>query len=311
MATLAQLQAESYWSREVVTPELDWLGDELCRRTGLPRTAAGAKGNTVHLRGGHRSQEWLLHSRWCTDRRYTVQSGLSADQLLHVGATDFVPGEWGTAANRALMREQTGRLITAARAGRLDGVREVLGTLDGKTVTGLDVTTGKRITADDSHLDHWHLTFDRRRCHDQALMRRIVSTALGDPMAMLTDAEQAELLRLIRKLDKGLLSVGSLVEPLVDGKRVAHGVGYYVAHAQEDLAALADQAQATGATVTAIQAAVTGLAVPAPAPVDPDAVARAVLAAVRQPEVLEALARAVAEHAVSAYVATLVAGRAA
>lgn len=37
MATYAQLQAESYWTREIVTDEIDWLGDELCRRTGRTR----------------------------------------------------------------------------------------------------------------------------------------------------------------------------------------------------------------------------------------------------------------------------------
>lgn len=178
MPTLAQLQAEPWWGREIVTPELDWLADELCRRTGRPRVAAGTKGDERHLRGAHRSQEWLLKSRYCTDRRYTVQPGLTEEQARHIGGLDFTPGPWGTTANRALMVAQTGRLVTALRAGKLSGVREVIGTLDGKTVYGI-TASGTRFSADASHLDHWHLTFDRRRLRDRALMQRILETALG------------------------------------------------------------------------------------------------------------------------------------
>lgn len=184
MPTLAQLQDEPWWGREVVTTELDWCADELCRRTGRPRTAAGTKGDEDHLRGGHRSQEWILHSVWCTSRTYTVQSDLTAEQLRHIGALDFVPGVWGTTTNRTLMAAQTRRLVDAAKAGRLDGVREIIGTLDGRTVYAYRVTTGTTFTADDTHLEHWHLTLDRRRLTDWALMERIVTVALGEDDGM-------------------------------------------------------------------------------------------------------------------------------
>lgn len=178
MPTLAQLQAESWWVREIVTPELNWLADELCRRTGRPRVAAGTKGDQNHLRGAHRSQEWILNSRYCTDRRYTVQSGLTAEQARHIAGFDFTPAAWGSATNRKLMVEQTGRLVAALRAGQLSGVLEVIGTLDGKTVYGI-AADGTRFSADSSHLDHWHLTFDRRRLRDRALMERVLKVALG------------------------------------------------------------------------------------------------------------------------------------
>lgn len=198
MPTLAQLQDEPWWDREIVTTELDWFADELCRRTGRPRTAAGTKGNEAHLRGAHRSQEWILRSSYCTSRTYTVQTGLTDVQARHIGGMDFVPGVWGTAANRALVAEQTRRLVDAAKAGRLPGVREIIGTLGGRTVYGYRVATGQTFAADISHLDHWHLTLDRRRLTDRAVMERILAVALGEDEDM--TPEQAAQLAELHKL---------------------------------------------------------------------------------------------------------------
>lgn len=182
MPSYAELQAEPWWSREIVTTELDWLGDEICRRTGRLRDAFGTKGNNVHLSGGHRSQEWILNSDWCTNTSYTVQSGLSADQLRHIGAADFTPAAWGTAANRALVAAQTKRLWDAAKRGELAGLRQILGTLDGRNPIGLNVVSGSIAYPDSSHLDHWHLTFDRKHMRDIGLMRRILTVVIGDDM---------------------------------------------------------------------------------------------------------------------------------
>lgn len=179
MPTLAQLRSEPYWDREIVTEELDWLGDELCRRTGRPRVAFGSKGNEAHTRGAHRSQEWISNSRFCTNTSYTVQSGLSGLQLRHVAGADFTPGDWGSTRNRQLMVEQTNRLVSALKAGTLPGVREVIGTLDGRRVVGTRAD-GSTFGSDDSHLEHWHLTLDRRRCADRSVMERIVAVALGE-----------------------------------------------------------------------------------------------------------------------------------
>lgn len=181
------ITSEIWWTREIVTAELDHLGDTLVSRTGRPATAFGAKGNTAHLRGGHRSQEWILNSEYVSPKgsTYTVQSGLTAEQLRHIAAADWTPGVWGTAANRALMVAITKRLVTAMRAGQLSGVREVIGTLDGKTVHG-ERADGSTFSADDSHLDHVHLTFDRRRMRDAALMAKVADLIVGDEMLDLT-----------------------------------------------------------------------------------------------------------------------------
>lgn len=182
MPSLAQLQAEPWWSREIITDELDWLGDELCRRSGRSRDAFGSKGNTAHLSGGHRSQEWLKNSDWCENRSYTVQSGLSSDQARHIGACDFTPGDWGTASNRALMKQMTRQLFDAARSGRLVGVRQIFGTLDGVRAIGLNVQTNSTTVPDDSHLEHIHLTFDRKYLRDSGLMARIADIITGEDM---------------------------------------------------------------------------------------------------------------------------------
>lgn len=180
--TYQELQSENWWSREIVTDELRWCGSELCRLTGAAATSIGTKGNNCHLNGGHRSQEWIKNSRYCTNRSYTVQSGLTTEQARHIAALDRTPGEWGTAANRAQVAVETRRLLDAAKAGLLDGITQIEGTLDGKTTFGYNVLTGTTFTPDSSHLDHWHLTFDRTRMRDKALMQRIIDAVTGGDM---------------------------------------------------------------------------------------------------------------------------------
>ncbi|MGX7669498.1 hypothetical protein [Plantactinospora sp. DSM 117369] len=176
MATYAQLQAEAWWGREIITPELDWLGDELCRRTKRPRGAFGTKGDHNHLRGAHRSQEWIRKSRYCTSRTYTVQSGLTAVQQRHIAGVDFTPGSAGQ------MVAQCKRLYAALRAGHLEEVREFYGNVDGdKVVDGWDNVRNRAASSDSSHLWHWHLTLDRRSCANRRVMERILAIALGDP----------------------------------------------------------------------------------------------------------------------------------
>ncbi|GAA4718374.1 hypothetical protein [Phytohabitans rumicis] len=190
--TRAQLEAEPWWGREIITTELDWLGDEICRLTHRPRGAAGTKGDIAHLRGAHRSQEWILNSKFCARRAYTVQSGLSDAQRRHIAGFDFTPGEWGTAENRRLMKIYTQRLLTAMRAGRLDEVREMFGTVDGEEVTGWNNVENRFVTAGSSHLDHWHLSIDRRHCANQALMERILAIALGEDDDDMANIQQGD-----------------------------------------------------------------------------------------------------------------------
>lgn len=261
MPSLAQLQAEPWWRREVITAELAWLGDELCRRTNRPRSAWGDKGNEAHLNGGHRSQEWILNSDWCNNSSYTVQSGLSAEQLRHIGAGDFTPETWGSATNRALMVTHTGNLFAAARAGRLTGLRQIFGTLDGRRPIGLNVLSNSTTVPDDSHLDHLHFTFDRRYLRDAALMARIADIVTGDDM---TPEQQAS-------LENVNYATFALISDLPS----------YPAFPDNDPKSaklpvknkVHDRLEALAAGLAGVQASVDGIAVPAPAPVDIDALA--------------------------------------
>lgn len=180
--TRTQLEAEVWWGREVSTPELYFLEAELCTRAGKPITRAGGKGDIRHLSGGHRSQEWLLNSIWCTNHTYTVQPGMTGEMLRWIGAYDWIPGEWGSAANRKAVAAATARIIAEMKLGLLPGLRQVLGTLDGVTPVGYDNVSGNTLHPDSSHLDHVHLTFDRKQMRNRAMMARLADLMIGSAM---------------------------------------------------------------------------------------------------------------------------------
>ncbi|WP_329108574.1 hypothetical protein OG792_07930 [Micromonospora sp. NBC_01699] len=198
MATQAEFNADPWVRREIVTAELNWLGDELCRRTGRPRGAAGTKGDYQHLRGAHRSQEFVEKSPLCTSRTYTKQTGLTADQPRHIAGFDFTPG-----ATEAMIA-QSGRLLGAMKAGQLEEVREIYCNVDGdKVVDGWDNVRNVAATSDSSHLWHWHLSLDRRHCANRPLMERILAIALGDT----ANKEEEEDTDMMTPAQDGALSV--------------------------------------------------------------------------------------------------------
>ena len=179
MPTLLQLRAERWWNEEVVPPAVDWLGDQLCAATDRPRNAFGCKGDTLHMRGSHRSQAWLLNSRYATNRTYTIQAGLTTEQSNWCSGVDFTPG------SPTQMIQQCKRIDAALRAGALEEVREFYGNLDGdQIVDGWDNIANRAATSDSSHLWHWHLTLDRRYANTQSVMARILHIVLGDSMPL-------------------------------------------------------------------------------------------------------------------------------
>jgi hypothetical protein len=172
--TYAELQAESWWGREIVPDPLRGLGERLCRAYGRPLNAAGTKGDNVHLSGAHRSQEWILNSRLCSRRTYTVQSGLTAAELRYIAGLDFNPG------STARMIEICSRLDRPVRAGTLEVVREWYGNIDGdQRVDGYNNILNRIATSDASHLWHLHLTLDRRQVASTGAMRLVGDVLLG------------------------------------------------------------------------------------------------------------------------------------
>lgn len=190
MATLEQLQAEPWWGRELTTSPMEGLGLQLRAAYKAGPLSVGIKGNERHLNGGHRSQEWIRNSRYCTNDTYTVQSGLSGNQLRYCSALDFTPAEWGSTDNRNKMKVLTKRMVDAMKAGHCDEVIEVFGTLDGRNVTGWRNDLNVVVTSDSSHLDHLHLRFDRRYCNDNAVMSKVAAILLEEE-DMALDAQDA------------------------------------------------------------------------------------------------------------------------
>ena len=189
MATAAQIEAETWWDREIISDPLDVACDLMALGLGIARSKIGTKGNTAHLRGSHRSQEWIKNSAFCTSRTYTVQSGLTTYQARCVAGVDITPGVWGTDANRRAVAAMTARVIAAMKAGQLPEVREVYGAApDLRTVTGYNNPEDRPASSDDSHLDHMHLGIDRRVVDKAAAMLKIAHVVIGD---VYMDAEQA------------------------------------------------------------------------------------------------------------------------
>src|SRR5262245_20401801 len=129
MATLAQLQAEVYWRNEFMPPELQLLASRLRAFFKVGADAIGAKGDENHLRGYHRSRNWILRSAYCTNRTYSVVETRGN----RVGGNS----DWLAALDITIPREQLlvmcRNLDDAVRSGRLEKVTEWYGNMDGDT----------------------------------------------------------------------------------------------------------------------------------------------------------------------------------
>lgn len=159
--------ADKYYRAEVTPTSITALGASLRAAYRRPADAFGAKGNLVHASGYHRSRAWVLHSpdsRYGA-RDYSVQAAQDqGGDTNGLAAFDFTPGEWGSAQNRILMAQITGRVYAAARMRdpRVSALREFAGTLDGRNVVTFNCADGSlKSPFDSSHLDHVHGSFWR------------------------------------------------------------------------------------------------------------------------------------------------------
>lgn len=153
---------DTYIKAEVVPASAKQLGSALCTYYGQPSGAFGCKGNDVHDSGYHRSRAWVLNS---PDSQYghndysvRQQPDLSGDPNL-VSGWDFTPGGWGTPLNEQNMIQITSALLDAARNRdpRLASLREVAGTVDGRSVITFNCADGSlKSPFDSSHLEHIH-----------------------------------------------------------------------------------------------------------------------------------------------------------
>jgi hypothetical protein len=174
MPTYAELQVETWWGREIIPDPLRELGARLCTAYGRPITAYGTKGDNLHLSGSHRSQEWIVNSRYCRNRTYTVQSGLTTTQVRHIAGFDFNPG------STSRMIEICTRLDKAVRAGRLEQVLAWYGNDDGDNIVdGYNNVVNQVSTSDASHLWHLHMTLDRKLVDNAAAIRAVGDVLLN------------------------------------------------------------------------------------------------------------------------------------
>lgn len=161
MVTYLELNGEPWWDREYVPPSLDALADALRAHFNVGPTLIGCKGDNNHLRGYHRSDEWLANSTFCTNRTYSRSET--------PGNRDPGSVRWICAIDiggmpRSELIEMCRRVDEAVRSGRYEKVTEWYGNLGGDLrVDGYNNIVNRLATSDSSHLSHLHLSFDRAR----------------------------------------------------------------------------------------------------------------------------------------------------
>lgn len=176
MPTYADLEAETWWTLEYEPPPLQRFNQLLRDHSGLTRSECGSKGDNQHLRGRHRSRNWDLNSRYCTDRSYGTSNPRDRNGPGNaLRATDYGlsgPAHWATCR----------RVDTAVRAGRLPELAEWYGTFDGKTVVGW--SNGRPATSDSSHLKHVHFGYWTDSVENYGFFDRFYMIVTGEDMAL-------------------------------------------------------------------------------------------------------------------------------
>lgn len=179
MPTYGQLGAELVWNAEFAPPNLNEFYVWLRVFYNQPANAIGGKGDNNHLRGYHRSRNWILNSAYSkygtTDYSIQLELDKGGDGNWLAALDMTVPAEQLYAACR--------RVDQAVRAGLLPEVREFYGTFDGKTVIGYDAAKGRPATSDSSHLYHLHISFYRSMADvDHTVLYQIITGTGGASM---------------------------------------------------------------------------------------------------------------------------------
>lgn len=169
------LTTESYWTREIEPPALAKLTADLRAHYGVTKSLIGCKGDVNHLRGYHRSREWILNSAYSRDGSadYSVRSSIDrSGDARWLCAMDFQ-----TKGGVPELIEICKRVDAAVRADLLPQVREWYGNVDGdQVVDGWDNLVDRAASSDTSHLWHLHISFFRSRADwDHTLLFSIIA----------------------------------------------------------------------------------------------------------------------------------------
>jgi hypothetical protein len=170
-----ELDNEVWWVREFEQPALARFNTRLRAFYNLTRSQCGSKGDNRHTSGRHRSRNWDLNSRYCTNRSYgTTDPRDKRGNGDALRATDLgLQGPVLWAACR--------RVDAAVRVGKLPQLAEWFGTFDGKTVVGW--SNGHSSTSDSSHLSHGHLGYWTESAGDEAFFDLLFNVITGDDMS--------------------------------------------------------------------------------------------------------------------------------
>lgn len=172
MVTQAQLESEQVWHDQIVPPFMTaFLITPLRNFYGLDANSCGAPGDNNHLYGRHRSANWDLTSRYCTNRTYGTKD--ARDKLGNLN--------WYRAVDVGItgqkLYDASHRLDNAVRAGQLPEVAEWFGTFDGVTVVGW--YEGHASSSDSSHLTHLHTGIWNEFADHFQVMQRIYAVITG------------------------------------------------------------------------------------------------------------------------------------
>lgn len=228
MPTYAQLSSEpppggTAWLAQITPGNMNThLLVPLRTLYSLGPSAIGAAGDNNHVYGRHRSRDWDLSSRYCTNPSY--------------GTTDARDKRGAGNIYRAVdigiqgqpLWDACHRLDNAVRGGKLPGVAEWFGTFDGKTVVGW--YEGHASSSDSSHLYHGHIGFWNESADDAATMQATYQvwagtstpappSATGDPdMFRFIDLNGAQTIIQVNPLSAtgfSYVSYGDQIEPQI------------------------------------------------------------------------------------------------
>lgn len=122
MPTPEELKSEQVWQSERIPLQLKNLRARLLARHDWADRQIGIIGDYRHLKGYHRSYNWVKYSQFCTDRQFSV-SETSGNRNPANG--DFVAGMDLVVPDPGAT-EIYGRLRVAKAQGRLPMVRQVI-----------------------------------------------------------------------------------------------------------------------------------------------------------------------------------------
>lgn len=154
MPTYEQLRSEQVWLDQVVPPALQSLATRLESFYDVGVTNIGVYGDSRHVKGYHRSRAWILSSRFCANRTYSVTETVGNRTG---GNSNWISGldlTLGYTRSHAVWE----RVNTVRQRGRLSYLRQVL-----------------------LERDPWHVHFSIDRAHANANHDELFAVITGEP----------------------------------------------------------------------------------------------------------------------------------